>query len=172
MSWIFETTSRIFAVQKPWGSHCRWRIYFDDTLQLGAQVYSDATSDENSGCKSCRRQGMEETRDNSSTGFGKVKSKKDVILEAHRDKRKVHLLHSDGHMSPQKCRVGTPIAEEVQRQSRAPGRQCKGRLWSQRSLHWTRRVSFANDRCKNNGRYFKITRLWWTSSWCSTRVHR
>ena len=34
-------------------------------------VYSDATSDENSGCKSCRGQRMEEARDNSSMGFGK-----------------------------------------------------------------------------------------------------
>ena len=50
----------------------------DDTLQFGAQVYSDATSDENSGCKSCRGQGMEEARDKSSMGFGeRDKSQKD-----------------------------------------------------------------------------------------------
>ena len=42
-----------------------------DTLQFGSQVSSDATSDENFGCKSCRGQGMEEVRDNPSMGFGK-----------------------------------------------------------------------------------------------------
>ena len=60
------------------------------TLQVGAQINSDATSDEHSGCKSCRGQGMEEARDNSSMGFGKIKRKKEVILEAQRDKNKVH----------------------------------------------------------------------------------
>ena len=30
ISWIYETTSRIFAAQKPWGSHGRKRIYFDE----------------------------------------------------------------------------------------------------------------------------------------------
>ena len=48
-------------------------FYFDDTLQLGAQVYSDASSDENSGCESSSGQ---------------------VILEAQREtKRKSTLLH-------------------------------------------------------------------------------
>ena len=35
------------------------------------KVYSYATSDENSGCKSSSGQGVEEARDNSSMGFGK-----------------------------------------------------------------------------------------------------
>ena len=33
---------------------------------------------------------MEEARDTSSMGFGKVKSKKEAILEAQRDQKKVH----------------------------------------------------------------------------------
>ena len=58
-----------------------------------------------------------------------VKSKKEVILEAQRDKN-----YTDGHMSPPQERgVGTQI-EEVQRQSRAPEGHCKRRLWSQRSF--------------------------------------
>ena len=44
----------------------------------------------------------------------KVKSKKDVILEAQRDKKESPLWYTDRHMSPQKCGVGTQITE-VQR---------------------------------------------------------
>ena len=40
ISWIHETAC---VVQNSWRTHCRKRIYFDDTLQYGAQVYSDAT---------------------------------------------------------------------------------------------------------------------------------
>ena len=54
-------------------------VYFDVSLQHGAQVHLDATSDENSRCKSCRGQGMEEARDNSSMG-----------LEAQKGQKKVH----------------------------------------------------------------------------------
>ena len=63
----------------------------------------------------------------------KDKSKKEVILEAQRDKTKVHFA-TLMDMPFQKCRVRTQIAE-VQRQSRAPGRHCERRLWSLRGLH-------------------------------------
>ena len=62
ISWIHETASWIFAVQNSWRSHCRKGIYFCDTLQFGAQVYYEATSDENSRCQSCSGQGMGEAR--------------------------------------------------------------------------------------------------------------
>ena len=39
------------------------------------------------------------------------------------------LCCTDGHVSPQKCRVGTQMTE-VLRQSRARGRHCERRLWS------------------------------------------
>ena len=48
----------------------------------------------------------------------KVKSKKDIILEAQRDKKESPLCHTDGHMSPQDRGVRTQITE-IQRQSRA-----------------------------------------------------
>ena len=38
---------------------------------FGSKIYSFASSDENSGCKSCSGQGMEKARDNSSMAFGK-----------------------------------------------------------------------------------------------------
>ena len=43
--------------------------------------------------------------------LGKVKSKKEVILEAQRAKKKVHLGNTNGHVSPQECGVGTKITK-------------------------------------------------------------
>ena len=64
---------------------------------------------------------MEEARDNSSIGFGKKgKSKKEVILEAQRVKKKVHFSTLMDTCHLKKCGVRTQIAE-VHRQSRAPG---------------------------------------------------
>ena len=62
----------------------------------------------------------------------KIKSNKEVILEAQRDKKKVYFV-TLGHMSPQECGVGTKITE-VQRQSRAPERHWKRRIRSLRSF--------------------------------------
>ena len=38
-----------------------------------------------------------------------VKSKKEVILEAQRDKKESPLCHIDKHISPQKCKIGTKL---------------------------------------------------------------
>ena len=85
------TTSGIFFDDKPRRPHCRQGKYLDDPLKFGSQVYSDAPSNENSGCKNSSGQGMAEARDNSSLTVGKrQKSKKDIILEAPRNKKKVH----------------------------------------------------------------------------------
>ena len=64
----------------------------------------------------------------------KVKSKKDVIMEAQRDNMRVHFATLMDMCHIKKCGVGTQIAQE-QRQSRALGGHCKGRLWSLSSLH-------------------------------------
>ena len=58
----------------------------------------------------------------------KVQSIKEVIMEAQRDKKESPLCCTDGRLSPQKCGVGAKITA-VQRQSRAPARHCKRRLW-------------------------------------------
>ena len=89
--------------------------------------------------------------------LGKVKSKKDVILEAQRDKKESPLCN-DGHLSPQECEVRTK-STEVQRQSRAPRRHCKRRLWSFCSVYWTGLVWVLDDWCKSNGCSCKTTRL-------------
>ena len=75
----------------------------------------------NPGCKGCCGQGLEKTRDNSSTGLGKSQEQKEVIREAQRDKKTSPLCFIDGHMSPQERGGVRTKSTEVQRQSRAPG---------------------------------------------------
>ena len=89
--------------------------------KIGAQVHSNATSDEDSGCKSCRGQGMEETRDSSSMGLGKSQEQEQGYSGSTKRQKESPLCFIDGHMPPQKCGVRTKIAE-VQRQSRAQRR--------------------------------------------------
>ena len=65
----------------------------------GSQIDSYVTSDENSGCKS-NRQRMEETETIPTGQLEKVKSRKEAVLEAQRDKKKESpLCHVDGHKS-------------------------------------------------------------------------
>ena len=63
-----------------------------------------------------------------------VKSKREVFLEAQRDNKKVHFasLMDICHLKNAELE---PKITEVQRQSRAPRRRCKKRLWSIRSFH-------------------------------------
>ena len=97
--------------------------------------------------------------------LGKVKSKKEFVLEAQREK-KVHFATLMDTCHLKKCVTGTKAAE-VQKQCRAQGRLCKRRFWSSRSFHWTKFICIPDDCNKKHGRYCEITMLWWTSSWCS-----
>ena len=58
---------------------------FDKSLQFGAQIYTDASSDEKFRDKERKKL---ETRP--AWQLDRVKSKKEVSLEAQRDKKKVH----------------------------------------------------------------------------------
>ena len=97
----------------------------------------------------------------------KVKSKKEVVLEAQRDNKSPTLMD----MCHLKNAELEPKLQKIQRQSRAPWCHCKRRLWSPCSFCWTGLVCVPNDCCKSNGCYCMITRLWRTSSWCSICVH-
>ena len=99
-----------------------------------------------------------------------VKSKKDVALEAQRDKRKVHFATLMDLCHLNIAELETKLQKYKDR-GRAPGTHCKRRLWSLRSLHWTRLLCVPDDCRKNNWLYCKMTRLWWISSWCSICAH-
>ena len=88
-SWVHETTFGIISTERSWRSHRRQRIQFDDTLQLGSQVYSDASSDENSRCEGSSGQGMEEARNKTSLAVGQSEEQKKLFWK-HKDTNKVH----------------------------------------------------------------------------------
>ena len=80
--------------------------------KLGTQIYSDASSHENSGCESSSGQGMEKLETIPAWQLVKVKSKKEVILNTKRQTESP-LCYIDGHMSSQKCGVGTQIPKNT-----------------------------------------------------------
>ena len=81
----------------------------------------------------------------------KDKTKKEAVLEAQRDNKKVHFASLMDICTSKKCRDRTNMA--AQRQSRAQRRHCKGRLRSLRSLHRTRLICITDDCCEIHGRY-------------------
>ena len=88
-------------------SQCRQRIYFDAS-QFVAQVHCCASSDENSGCKNCRGQGMEKARDNPSMEVGKSQEQKGRFCGSTRRQKDSPLCYIDGHMSLKKTRSSNP----------------------------------------------------------------
>ena len=104
-------------------------------------------------------------RDNPSMELGKCREQKGVYPGSTKRQQESPRCHIDGHVSSQKCGVATKITE-VQWQNCVLGRHYKRRLWSLRSVYWTRLVSVPDDCRKRHGCYRKITRLSWTSSWC------
>ena len=117
ISWNHMATGRIFAVHKTWRSHRR-RIFLRRCLitiwctnssrchkRWTFRIQKHQWIKQGRSSKSCQRGIWKKTRE--------IFSKKDVILGAQRDRKKVHFCHTDGHMSPQQCGVGTPTQREL-----------------------------------------------------------
>ena len=167
ISWIHEATSGIFAVQKSWRSHCRQRILLRCLITIWCtSFFLMPQAMKIPDAKGRSGQIMEKLETIPAWNLEKVKSKKEVVLEAQRDKKKVHFATLMDICHLKNAELEHHIAE-VPRQSRAPERHCKRRLWSLCSFYWTGLVCVPDDCCKNNGCCCKITRLWRTSSWCS-----
>ena len=79
----------------------------------------NAPSDVNSGCESSSGLKWEKLETIPAWQLDKVKNKKEVILEAQRDKKKVHFATWMDICHLKKCGVRTK-AEKVQRKRRAP----------------------------------------------------
>ena len=83
-----------FLLKKSWRSYRSQMIWFNDSLQLGSQVYSYASSDENTGCERCSGQGMEEARNDASRGFGiKSRARRRLFWNHKETNIKSTLLH-------------------------------------------------------------------------------
>ena len=81
-------------------------------------------------------QGMEEARNDTSLAVGQdEEQKKEVILEAERDNKKVHFASLMDMCLLKKCEVRTPNCISAKVRVVLRGGHCKRRLWSPRSLH-------------------------------------
>ena len=74
-------------------------IHFDDTLQFGAQVHPNTNSNEDSRCKSCRGEGVEEARDESNMELGQSQEQKGRYSGSTQRQRESPLCNIYGHMS-------------------------------------------------------------------------
>ena len=93
----------------------------------------------------------------------KVKSKKEVILEAQRDKTKVHFASlMDSHLKNAELQ---PASLKFQGQVTLRGDEVKDD--SRAHAAFTEQGSSASHMtaAKSHGCHLKTTRLWWTSSW-------
>ena len=130
--WLFSAISRIYkatkiAMQAKVSFRWSMTIWFTNWFLCIKQ-------------RRLRMQKLQWTRNGKSSrqfhhvNWKEVMSKKEVVLEAQRNKRKVHVATlMDLSMSLQECGVITQITK-IQRQSRAPWWHCKRRLWSLRSF--------------------------------------
>ena len=78
---------------------------------FGTQVYSWATSDVNSGCKSSSGQGMEEARNDSILAVGQSYEQEGGLSRSTRRQKESPLCYIDGHLSSQKRGVRTQITD-------------------------------------------------------------
>ena len=83
-------TSRTLSTWKSRRPHCKQRVYFGDASQFGSQNYSDASSNKIRDAKAAVDKEGKKLKTIPAWHLEKVKRKKEVILEAQRDKRKVH----------------------------------------------------------------------------------
>ena len=119
--------------KNPWRSHCWKRIFFDDTFQIGAQVFPDATSNENSKRQICYGRGMEKARHDSSMECGKSRARRRLFFKHKETTRKstlprwwtyVTLKNPDLNPNLQKYKGRVVLRE----------RHCRWRLWSARII--------------------------------------
>ena len=65
-------------------------------------TFSYASSNEDSGCKSCIGQGMEKARDNPSMATGESPEQEGGYSRSTKRQKESSLCYTDGHVSPQK----------------------------------------------------------------------
>ena len=101
---VRDNEQNLCSLKKTWRSHCKWRMYFQYTLQCCAEIYSDATSDEDSGC-----QKLPLTRNGRSSrqfqhGFWKNQEQEGGYSGSTKRCKESPLCYTGGHMSPKKMR--------------------------------------------------------------------
>ena len=163
ISWIHEKAFGIHSIKKSWRSHrAEKKIQFDKSLHLGAQVLVLPNA------KAAVDKKWERLEKLPAWPVMTVKSKREVILEAQKEKRTVHFatLMDICHLK------NAELEPKYQKKKgRVVLRHCERRLWSLCSICRTRLVCVSNDSSKSDGYHCKTTRLCRTRSRRSIRLH-
>ena len=146
------------------------RVQFVDSLHFGAQMCSDASSNEISDAKAAVDKEWWMLAKVPVWQLSKVKSKKIGHSGSTERANNRPFCNADGHLWSQECGVGTEVSK-VQRPSCAAKWHCERRLRLVCCIHRARFVCVTNDRSKSDGCHRKITWLCRTSSRRSIRLH-
>ena len=145
----------------------------DNSLQhynFCSQIYSYASSNEDTRSESSSGQGMGKIGENFGVGPGKSQKQ----IRGDRWSKDVGRYSSfwltDGHLSFEKCWIGGK-APQIQGSSSSPRWYCRRQLWILCSIHWTRIISVSNDCSKSHGYHLQTAGLRRTSSWRSTCLY-
>ena len=111
ISWIHKAKSGTISTQTSWRAHWRPRIYIDESFQFGSQICPEASSEKIPDAKAAVEKEWKKLETFPAWKLEKVRSKKEIILEAQRQKESPLCL-IDGHKSPEECGVRTKTPEE------------------------------------------------------------
>ena len=145
------------------GPYRRKRRQFTATSQFGSQIYSHASSNEDTRSKSSSGKRKGETWKDSSVGPDKSQSQIRGDRWSKDEGRKSSFRLTDGHLSFEECWIGGK-APKIQRSSCIPRRYCKSWFWIKCSINWTRIISISNDSGKSHGYHLQPAGLRRTSS--------
>ena len=131
-AWVHKNASGIISTERWWRSHCRQRVYFDDTLQFWfTSLFLSCKRWRFRMQKAAVDKQWQKLETTPAWQLEKVKSKKEVILEAQKRAKNSPLCYIDGHLSSQKCGVRISLTLRT-RNSRKPLR-ILARNWKH---HW------------------------------------
>ena len=142
--WIHKNAYGRIINKSSWEPYCRKRWEFMTALQFGSQVYSYASSYEDSGSESSGGQGIGKIGEN----FGVEHDESQKYETSDRWSEDVGRYSSfcitNGHLSSEKCWIWGKTSK-IQRSSCTPWWCCKRRPKFKCSIHWTRITSITNN---------------------------
>ena len=153
---VHKTAYGRISSKLPWGPYCRKRGQFIATLQFGTQIYSYASSNEDTR----RKRKLEKIP----AWDPEKKSETNQRWSMNKDEgHKSSFCLTDGHLPFEECRIGDK-APKIQRSNCTPRRHCKRWFWILCSIYRIRIISITNDYSKNHGHHIQTARMRRTSS--------
>ena len=139
-------------------------------LNLVSQVFSFASSDENSGCESSIGEGMEEIWDDSSLGVEEGQKQEGGHSGSTQRQKESPLCYVDGHLSSQICRGWNQNFRSVKAESCSEETSWWTTLGLVQSLLNKARLRLKHS-CKILWMSLRATWQWWTSNWRGISMH-